>query len=77
MAEKKAPKAAAKPAQEVKTLEQLHNELATKRSDLVQAIRGLRAGELQNPSVIRATRKDIARLLTAINAANAVQEGNK
>ncbi len=79
MAEKKATKAAAaKPAQEVKTLAQLHEELATKRKELVDATRGLRAGELQNPRVLRATRKEIARLLTAINAAQQVsEEGEK
>lgn len=77
MAEKKATKAAPKPAKEVKTLEQLHEELAVKRSELIEGTRGLRAGELQNPRVLRATRKEIARLLTAINAAEAAQEGNK
>lgn len=70
-------KPAAKPAQEVKTLEQLRDELATKRNDLIEATRGLRSGELQNPRVIRATRKDIARLLTAIRAAEISEEGEK
>ena len=77
MAEKKATKKAAKPAEEVKTLEQLREELATKRKDLVDAKRGHRAGELQNPRVLGAARKDIARLMTAINAAEAAQEGDK
>ena len=78
MAEKTATtKKVAKPAQEVKTLDQLRDDLATKRKELSDATRGLRAGELQNPSVIRATRKDIARLLTAINAAEASEEGEK
>lgn len=79
MAEKKVSTkpAAAKPAQEVKTLAQLHDELATKRNDLIEANRGLRSGELQNPRVIRSTRKDIARLLTAIRAAEISEEGEK
>ncbi|NLA42753.1 50S ribosomal protein L29 [Candidatus Saccharibacteria bacterium] len=73
MAEKKA----TKPAEEVKTLEQLREDLALKRQELVDSTRGHRAGELQNPRVLKATRKDIARLLTAINAAEASEEGDK
>ena len=71
MADKKSTKAA-----EVKTLEQLHEELSAKRAYLAESIRGLRAGELQNPRVLGATRKEIARLLTAINAAEQ-EEGDK
>jgi ribosomal protein L29 len=78
MAEKKATaKTVAKPAKEVKTLAQLRDELATKRSDLIEASRGLRSGELQNPRTIRTTRKDIARILTAIRAAEISEEGEK
>ena len=77
MAEKKATKKTAKPAKEVKTLEQLRTEVAAKRQDLVDATRGHRAGELQNPQVLKATRKEIARLLNAINAAEANEEGAK
>jgi ribosomal protein L29 len=69
--------AKAKPAQEVKTTEQLTADLAAKRQDLMLARRGLVSGELANPSVIRATRKEIARLLTAIRAAEQTAEGEK
>ncbi len=48
------------------TLEQLSQDLATKREDLLQALRGHRAGELTNPRVLSALKKDIARLMTAI-----------
>lgn len=72
MADKKATKQAAK----VKTLEQLHKELAAKRAYLTEALRGHRAGELQNVRVLGKTRKEIARLLTAINAAEQ-EEGEK
>ena len=77
MAEKKTVKKTTKPAQEVKTLEQLRAELAAKRQDLLEATRGHRAGELQNPTVLRATRKDIARLATAVRAAELREEGDK
>ena len=56
-------------AEEVKTVAQLHEELATKRTELLEAKRGHAAGELANPRVLTATRKEIARLLTAIRAA--------
>lgn len=60
---------APKKAEEVKTVAQLHEELATKRTELLEAKRGHAAGELANPRVLTATRKEIARLLTAIRAA--------
>lgn len=64
-------------AEEVKTLQQLHDELASKRNDLIQAKRGHQAGELANPRVLGATRKEIARRLTAIRAAeNEQKESN-
>jgi len=75
MAKEKTPKpkatksARAKAAKEVKTLEQLKAELLTKSADLLEARKGHRAGELVNPRVITHTRKDIARLKTAIRAA--------
>jgi len=56
-------------ANEVKTVEQLKTELATKQNDLIEAKRGHKAGELTNPRVITVTRKEIARLHTAIRAA--------
>lgn len=64
-----------KAASEVKTLEQLKSELAAKLNDQLEAKRGHRAGELQNPRVLTHTRKDIARLHTAIRAAE--KEGEK
>jgi ribosomal protein L29 len=62
MADKKAK------ATEVKTLEQLRTELAAKQADLLEARRGHAAGELANPRVLTSTKKEIARLLTAIRA---------
>jgi len=78
MADKKpTTKKTTKVAEEVKTLEQLHEELAAKRQDLIEARRGHRAGELANPRVLTTTRKEIARLLTAIRAAeNEQKESN-
>lgn len=58
----------AKTAKEVKSLEQLKADLLTKQTDLLEARRGHRAGELVNPRVITFARKDIARLHTAIKA---------
>ncbi len=58
----------AKTAVEVKTIDQLKTDLITKQADLLAAKRGHRAGELTNPRVITTTRKDIARLRTAIRA---------
>ena len=68
-----------KPAAEVKTLEQLHEELATKRQDLIEAKRGHAAGELANPRVLTHTRKEIARLLTEIRQQElqTTEEGEK
>lgn len=58
----------AKKAEEVKTIEQLRADLATKQADLIAAKRGNAAGELTNPRVLTQTRKEIARLHTAIRA---------
>lgn len=74
---KKAPAKKAKDAKEVKSLAELHKELATKRQDMIDAKRGHVSGELQNPRVLTATRKEIARLMTAINAAEQSKEGDK
>ena len=65
-----------KAATEVKTLEQLKTELTAKQNDLLDAKRGHRAGELVNPRVITTTRKEIARLHTAIRALE-LKEGDK
>lgn len=62
MAEKSTKKAA--PKAELSLAEQL----AAKRADLMEAKKSLVNGELVNPRVIGAYRKDIARLLTKINA---------
>lgn len=69
-----ADKKTTKTASEVKTLEQLQTELATKQIDLLEAKRSHAAGELVNPRVITHTRKEIARLNTAIRAAELEQK---
>lgn len=58
-----------KTAEVVKSSTDLQKELVEKQSDMLEARRSHRAGELVNPRVITATRKDIARLMTAITAA--------
>lgn len=66
MAEKTTKKAAPKKAEVVeKTLSQ---QLADKRHDLLEAKKSLAAGELVNPRVVGDLRKEVARLLTTINA---------
>ena len=72
MADKKTTKAT-----EVKTIEQLKEELAAKRTDLLAARRGHAAGELANPRVLTSTKKEIARLLTAIRAAEISEKESK
>ncbi|TAL14978.1 50S ribosomal protein L29 [Patescibacteria group bacterium] len=57
-----------KKADEVNTIDQLRDDLATKTADLLQARRGNAAGELTNPRIITVTRKEIARLNFAIHA---------
>ena len=70
MADKKpTTKKTAKAAVEVKTIEQLRTDLAAKQADQIAAKRGHAAGELANPRVLTTTRKEIARLHTAIRAA--------
>jgi ribosomal protein L29 len=61
---------AAKAASEVKTLEQLHNELSQLRADQLDSRKSHVQGELVNPRVLTVQRKQIARVLTAINTAN-------
>jgi ribosomal protein L29 len=63
-----------KKAQEVKTIEQLRDELAAKQADQIEAKRGLAAGELANPKVLTSTRKQIARLHGAIRALELASE---
>lgn len=74
----KAPAKVTKQATEVKTLEQLHDDLAKLRAEHNDSRKSHRAGELVNAHVLTTQRKGIARTLTAINAANksAVKEEN-
>jgi ribosomal protein L29 len=58
-----------KKATEVKSIDQLKIDLAAKQTDLTNVKRGHRMGELTNPRVITVTRKEIARIHTAIRAA--------
>lgn len=66
MAEKTVKKPA-KNAEVVKTVDELKKDLDAKRKDLLEAKLSLASGELANPRVLGAYRKDIARLLTEIN----------
>jgi ribosomal protein L29 len=65
----KAKTVATKKATEVKTLGQLQVELVSKIADQLVLKRSNATGELANPHVITSTRKEIARLHTAIRAA--------
>lgn len=76
MAEKKSTKATTKAVKKSTakkpsemTVDELQTALATKHTDLLDAKRSHKAGELINPRVLTATRKEIARLHTAIAAA--------
>jgi large subunit ribosomal protein L29 len=78
MAEKKTTKAAAVKtekskkavkATEVKTLEQLREDLTKVQHDLQESRRSHRMGELVNPHVLTVQRKAVARALTAIKQA--------
>lgn len=70
-------KATPKKADEVKTIAQLQEELLQKRTDQLANKRSHAAGELVNPRVITATRKEIARLHTAIRAAELAAKESK
>ena len=71
MADKKTTKVVkvVKEAKEIKTIDQLNADLNTKKTDLIEAKRGHKLGELTNPRVITMTRKEVARINTAIRAA--------
>ena len=71
-------KAPAKKATEVKTLDQLQEELVTLRNDHRESRRSHQMGELVNPHVLTVQRKSIARALTAISQAEraALKEEN-
>jgi ribosomal protein L29 len=58
-----------KNATEVKSLAQLQQELVAKTDDLLMARRGHALGELTNPRVLTITKKEIARLHSAISLA--------
>jgi ribosomal protein L29 len=68
-----------KEAAEVKTVEQLNDDLATLLAENLESRRSHRMGELVNPHVLTVQRKNIARLHTAIAAANreAVESSTK
>lgn len=72
-----ADKSTTKKAEEVKTIEQLRQDLATKQADLLEARRGHAAGELANPRVLTTTKKEIARLHTAIRALELSEKESK
>jgi ribosomal protein L29 len=63
-------------APEVKTIEQLREELVTLRHDYNESRKSHRQGELVNPRVLTVQRRNIARLMTAIKIAetSAVKE---
>ena len=56
-----------------KTPKELQELLVAKQADLLGYKKGLVVGELKNPSIIKMTRKDIARIKTAL----AGKEGDK
>lgn len=58
-----------KQATEEKTIESMKKELIEKQKSLTDAKRGHKLGELANPRFLTVTRKEIARLHTAIRAA--------
>ena len=72
-----ADKKTTKKAEEVKTIADLRKDLEAKQTDLLEARRGHAAGELANPRVLTSTKKEIARLLTAIRAAEISEKESK
>ncbi len=70
-------KTAPKNADEVKTIDQLREELVAKTADQITSKRSHAAGELVNPRVLTVTRKEIARLHTAIRAAELAAKESK
>lgn len=57
---------AAKTATVAKTTEELQKDLTAKQSELIEAVRSHRSGELVNPRTLGAIRKEVARIKTAI-----------
>jgi len=74
-----ATKATAKTKKAEKAVEtkDLQATLAAKQADLLGYRKGLIVGELKNPSIIRITRKEIARLKTAQTMEKISKEGEK
>lgn len=64
-------------ATEVKDLATLRNDLDAKLQDLLTSRKSHRAGELVNPRILGTIRKEIARLNTAIRAAEQVAKESK
>lgn len=77
MADVKTTKKTVAKSTEVKTIDQLREELATKQADQIAHKRSHAAGELVNPRVLTVVRKDIARLHTAIRAAELSEKESK
>ena len=76
MAEVKTAKKTVK-ATEVKDLVTLRKDLEAKMQDLLTSRKSHRAGELVNPRVLGTIRKEIARLHTAIRAAEQAAKESK
>ena len=70
-------KKTAKKAEVVKSIEDLRKDLAAKQNDLLESRKSHRAGELVNPRVLGSIRKEIARLHTAIRAAELAAKESK
>jgi ribosomal protein L29 len=66
-----------KPTPKQQSPEELRASLTAKQTDLLDYKRSLAAGELANPRIVGATRKDIARLKTALTAAEQTGKGEK
>ena len=64
-------------ATEVKDVTTLRKDLAAKQQDLLDSRKSHRAGELVNPRVLGTIRKEIARLHTAIRAAEQATKESK
>jgi ribosomal protein L29 len=75
MATKSPTKKTAAPKQQ--SAEDLRLTLATKQNDLLDYQRSLAAGELKNTRIIGTTRREIARLKTALTAAQQSGKGEK
>lgn len=74
MVNKKTMPKKAKEAKQVKTVDELKVELAAKQGDLLDSKKGHKQGELINHCILRSTRKEIARLHTAINILSKTDE---